>query len=295
MFERFTPEARNVVVLAQEESRTLRHGHIGTEHLLLGLLGEPEGVAGRVLGSFGITAERMRAEVVEVLGYGEESTAGQIPFTPRAKKTLELSLREALNLGHNHIGPEHLLLGLLREHGGVATLLFELDANSEQIREEVIRTLPGPGHAGQGGRPLRQAFDQLIDPAWLGSLGAVLNGLASGIRRERNRAPDTADLLLVLACADDTLAGRLLNELGIGLDHLQALTERVRADALVAEEQLDKRLTELRQQKQQAIDAEQYETVAQIHAEEKRLLQPRDDAVLRPGALQEIRRRLGIT
>src|ERR687885_250535 len=115
MFERFTERARQVVVLAQEEARTLKHNYIGTEHILLGLLREEEGLAARVLESLDITVERVRAQVVRIVGSGEEVTSGQIPFTPRAKKVLELALREALSLGHNYIGTEHILLGLVRE------------------------------------------------------------------------------------------------------------------------------------------------------------------------------------
>src|SRR5438309_1283618 len=156
MFERFTERARQVVVLAQEEARTLKHNYIGTEHILLGLLREEEGLAARVLESLDITVERVRAQVVRIVGSGEEVTSGQIPFTPRAKKVLELALREALSLGHNYIGTEHILLGLVRENEGVAArILLDFDADSEKIRNEVIRMLSGPGGrrqgAGQGG------------------------------------------------------------------------------------------------------------------------------------------------
>src|ERR1035438_3480877 len=151
MFERFTERARQVVVLAQEEARTLKHNYIGTEHLLLGLLREEEGVAARVLESLDITVERVRAQVVRIVGSGEEVTSGQIPFTPRAKKVLELALREALSLGHNYIGTEHILLGLVRENEGVAArILLDFDADSEKIRNEVIRMLSGPGSRQRG-------------------------------------------------------------------------------------------------------------------------------------------------
>src|SRR6187399_2456385 len=151
MFERFTERARQVVVLAQEEARTLKHNYIGTEHILLGLLREEEGLAARVLESLDITVERVRAQVVRIVGSGEEVTSGQIPFTPRAKKVLELALREALSLGHNYIGTEHILLGLVRENEGVAArILLDFDADSEKIRNEVIRMLSGPG--GRQGR-----------------------------------------------------------------------------------------------------------------------------------------------
>src|SRR3712207_1325736 len=151
MFERFTERARQVVVLAQEEARTLKHNYIGTEHILLGLLREEEGLAARVLESLDITVERVRAQVVRIVGSGEEVTSGQIPFTPRAKKVLGLALREALSLGHNYIGTEHILLGLVRENEGVAArILLDFDADSEKIRNEVIRMLSGPGGRRQG-------------------------------------------------------------------------------------------------------------------------------------------------
>src|SRR5690349_21236850 len=153
MFERFTERARQVVVLAQEEARILKHNYIGTEHILLGLLREEEGLAARVLESLDITVERVRAQVVRIVGSGEEVTSGQIPFTPRAKKVLELALREALSLGHNYIGTEHILLGLVRENEGVAArILLDFDADSEKIRNEVIRMLSGPGGRRSGGQ-----------------------------------------------------------------------------------------------------------------------------------------------
>jgi ATP-dependent Clp protease ATP-binding subunit ClpC len=163
MFERFTERARQVVVLAQEEARTLKHNYIGTEHILLGLLREEEGLAARVLESLEITVERVRAQVVRIVGSGEEVTSGQIPFTPRAKKVLELALREALSLGHNYIGTEHILLGLVRENEGVAArILLDFDADSEKIRNEVIRMLSGPGGRQRGavGQPAAGAGPQ---------------------------------------------------------------------------------------------------------------------------------------
>jgi ATP-dependent Clp protease ATP-binding subunit ClpC len=149
MFERFTERARQVVVLAQDEARVLRHNYIGTEHLLLGLLREEEGIAARVLDSLGVTIEEVRAQVGRIVGQGDEVTTGQIPFTPRAKKVLELSLREAQSTGHNYIGTEHVLLGLVRENSGVAArILLDFDADADKIRNEIIRALSG----GPGGR-----------------------------------------------------------------------------------------------------------------------------------------------
>jgi ATP-dependent Clp protease ATP-binding subunit ClpC len=141
------------VVLAQDEARALKHNYIGTEHILLGLLREEEGLAARVLESLDITVEEVRAQVARIVGQGDEVTSGQIPFTPRAKKVLELALREALSLGHNYIGTEHILLGLVRENEGVAArILLDFDADAEKIRNEIIRMLSGPGRRqGQGG------------------------------------------------------------------------------------------------------------------------------------------------
>jgi len=146
VFERFTERARQVVVLAQDEARALKHNYIGTEHILLGLLREEEGLAARVLESLDITVEEVRAMVARVVGEGDEVTTGQIPFTPRAKRVLELALREALSLGHNYIGTEHVLLGLVRENEGVAArILLDFGADAEKIRNEIIRMLSGPG------------------------------------------------------------------------------------------------------------------------------------------------------
>ena len=146
MFERFTERARQVVVLAQQEALRLKHNYIGTEHILLGLLREEEGLAARILESLDVTLDETRTEVARIVGPGDEVTTGQIPFTPRAKKVLELSLREALALGHNYIGTEHLLLGLVSEEEGVAArILLDFGADPEKIRGEIIRMLSGRG------------------------------------------------------------------------------------------------------------------------------------------------------
>ena len=146
MFERFTDRARRVVVLAQEEAGLLNHNYIGTEHILLGLIHEQEGVAARALTELGISLETIRVEVVEIIGRGETAPTGHIPFTPRSKKVLELSLREALQLGHNYIGTEHILLGLLREGQGVgAQVLVKLGGSLDRVRQEVVRVLSAAG------------------------------------------------------------------------------------------------------------------------------------------------------
>ena len=151
MFERFTDRARRVVVLAQEEARLLNHNYIGTEHILLGLIHEGEGVAAKALESLGISLEAVRQQVEEIIGQGGSSPSGHIPFTPRAKKVLELSLREALQLGHSYIGTEHILLGLIREGEGVAAqVLVKLGADLSRVRQQVIQLLSGyPGASGQ--------------------------------------------------------------------------------------------------------------------------------------------------
>jgi ATP-dependent Clp protease ATP-binding subunit ClpC len=144
MFERFTDRARRVVVLAQEEARMLSHNYIGTEHILLGLIHEGEGVAAKALESLGISLEAVRSQVEEIIGQGQQAPSGHIPFTPRAKKVLELSLREALQLGHNYIGTEHILLGLIREGEGVAAqVLVKLGADLNKVRQQVIQLLSG--------------------------------------------------------------------------------------------------------------------------------------------------------
>src|SRR5581483_5648577 len=157
MFERFTDRARRVVVLAQEEARMLNHNYIGTEHILLGLIHEGEGVAAKALESLGIALEGVRQQVEEIIGQGQQAPSGHIPFTPRAKKVLELSLREALQLGHNYIGTEHILLGLIREGEGVAAqVLVKLGAELTRVRQQVIQLLSGapesePGTSGGRG------------------------------------------------------------------------------------------------------------------------------------------------
>jgi len=155
MFERFTDRARRVVVLAQEEAKMLNHNYIGTEHILLGLIHEGEGVAAKALESLGISLDAVREQVQDIIGQGQQQPTGHIPFTPRAKKVLELSLREALQLGHNYIGTEHILLGLVREGEGVAAqVLVTLGADLSRVRQRVIQVLSGFGT----GTRSRQAY-----------------------------------------------------------------------------------------------------------------------------------------
>ena len=142
MFERFTDRARRVIVLAQDEAKMLNHNYIGTEHILLGLIHEGEGVAAKALEQMGISLEAVREQVEEIIGHGQNPPTGHIPFTPRAKKVLELSLREALQMNHSYIGTEHILLGLIREGEGIAAqVLIKLGADLNRVRTTVLALL----------------------------------------------------------------------------------------------------------------------------------------------------------
>ena len=162
MFERFTDRARRVVVLAQEEARLLNHNYIGTEHILLGLIHEGEGVAAKALESLNISLEAVRSQVEEIIGQGGSSPSGHIPFTPRAKKVLELSLREALQLGHNYIGTEHILLGLIHEGDGVAAqVLVGLGVELDRTRQLVSQILAGRQQEGAASTVAEDLRDRL--------------------------------------------------------------------------------------------------------------------------------------
>jgi ATP-dependent Clp protease ATP-binding subunit ClpA len=195
MLERFTDRARRVVVLAQDEARRLNHDYIGTEHLLLGLLHEGEGVAARALESLGIGLDAVRREVEQVIGRGQQAHSGHIPFTPRGKKVLELSLRESLQLGHTYIGTEHILLGLIREgDGAAAQVLVKLGADLNRVRQQVIVLISGqqPGHV-----PPREGVTvtevQARQDAIEGRLAAI-DGLLTVVEQRVGIQPDTTDL-----------------------------------------------------------------------------------------------------
>src|SRR6201993_4320109 len=196
MFERFTDRARRVVVLAQEEARMLNHNYIGTEHILLGLIHEGEGVAAKALESLGISLEAVRQQVEEIIRQGQQPPSGPIPFTPRAKKVLELSLREALQLGHDYIGTEHILLGLIREGDGVAAqVLVELGADLNRVRQQVIQLLhgsQGPGVMSTGSRLDERMRARLPDDA-LARFDALDRRLAA-LERWIGIQPDLEDL-----------------------------------------------------------------------------------------------------
>jgi ATP-dependent Clp protease ATP-binding subunit ClpC len=197
MFERFTDRARRVVVLAQEEARMLDHNYIGTEHILLGLVHEGEGVAAKAMAAMEISLEAVRQQVEEIIGRGQQAPSGHIPFTPRAKKVLELSLRESLQLGHDYIGTEHILLGLLREGEGVAAqVLVRLGADLNRVRQQVLNLLAGgQGEAGEAGphrsgpaRDLRLAEIQDTLAALADRVSAIERHL--GLRDRPAAAPD---------------------------------------------------------------------------------------------------------
>ena len=220
MFERFTDRARRVVVLAQEEARMLNHAHIGTEHLLLGLVHEGQGVAARALEALGISLEAVRREVEEIIGRGERPASGHIPFTPRAKKVLELALRESNQLGHEYIGTEHILLGLLREGEGVAAqVLVKMGTDLNRVRQQVIELLHGHGgerppsgkrvRARSGGDilDLIDALDQRLEAIerWVG-MRPDLRDLDEGIarvRRDKEAAIEAQDFQAAAALRDE--------------------------------------------------------------------------------------------
>jgi ATP-dependent Clp protease ATP-binding subunit ClpC len=234
MFERFTDRARRVVVLAQEEARMLNHNYIGTEHILLGLIHEGEGVAAKALESLGISLEAVRQQVEEIIGQGQQAPSGHIPFTPRAKKVLELSLREALQLGHDYIGTEHILLGLIREGEGVAAqVLVRLGADLNRVRQQVIQLLheePGAeletAHARPWPRPAARAERRLLS-----QLQARLTALES---------------------------------------RLSAIEQRVGTGADTRE--LDRQIERVRGKKVAAVDAQEYEQAASLRDQENHLL-----------------------
>ena len=190
MFERFTDRARRVIVLAQEEARMLNHNYIGTEHILLGLIHEGEGVAAKALESMGISLEDVRREVEEIIGQGSQPHTGHIPFTPRAKKVLELSLREGLQMGHKYIGTEFLLLGLIREEDGVAAqVLTKLGADLPRVRQQVIQLLSGyEGGQQEGGSFNGQGSGPVGAGAGAGAGQTGMVGLVATRRAVRPRA-----------------------------------------------------------------------------------------------------------
>jgi len=263
MFERFTDQARRVVVLSQEEARLLNHNYIGTEHILLGLVHEGEGVAAKALTSVGIRLPAVRADVEEIIGRGGSSPSGRIPFTPRSKKVLELSLREALQLGHNYIGTEHILLGLIREGEGVAAqVLVHLGADLSRVRELIIEVLAGHAPssaaadesavgldvAGQAaslrlaaraaasgvafprrGELLARSLDRIVLRRFTVSACRVLLLAESEALRLGQATTGVEHLLLGLLAEGEGKAGRALAALGVDLGRAREIAERLLA------------------------------------------------------------------
>jgi len=227
MFERFTNRARHVIVLSQEEARRLQHNYIGTEHILLGLLGEPEGVAGQVLDGLGMSLEGAREQVKTIIGVGTSSVGGHIPFTPRAKKVLELALREALQLRHDYIGTEHILLGLIREGDGVGVQILNQDLGDlNAVRMAVIDALPvGTSEVSRARRWLhrRSATDlgetpEAGEQAEFRTTPAADTSLSEAARLAGSRPVGSHHLLLAALADPDTAAARALAALGVDLD-----------------------------------------------------------------------------
>jgi ATP-dependent Clp protease ATP-binding subunit ClpC len=230
MFERFTDRARRVVVLAQEEARMLNHNYIGTEHVLLGLISEGEGVAARVLRTMGVSLEAVRFQVEEIIGQGQTAPPGHLPFTPRAKKVLELSLREALQLGHNYIGTEHILLGLIREGEGVAAqVLQKMGGNLQRVREQVVQTLSGYPTSGvtdihEGVPEIRHHLGKYVfsEEGW-----AILE-TAKGAATDLGRSEiGSVDFLLAVITADDARVAQLLDSWGVDIQAVRAKIEQL--------------------------------------------------------------------
>jgi ATP-dependent Clp protease ATP-binding subunit ClpC len=221
MFERFTNRARHVVVLSQEEARLLNHNYIGTEHILLGLLGEPDSIGGQVLASFGFTRDGVREAVVEKIGRGKKQPSGHIPFTPRAKKTLELSLREALAIKHNYIGTEHILLGLIREGEGVAVQIMSDHADLREIRAAVLNAVSAadPGESGESAEAGEGAEETNAVLRWLRARLSRHGAASLPFRPELPGAePATRGTPAVEAALQQ--AARLAGPLPVGSHHL---------------------------------------------------------------------------
>ena len=232
MFERFTEGARQVVALAQEEAVALGHNYIGTEHLLLGLLREDEGVAARVLASLGMDVEGTRVQVARIVGEGTEATFAQIPFTPRTKKVLELALRESLRLGDDYIGSGHLLLGLVREGEGVANrILRDAGAEAAHVRKQVVEALAAGGAgSARAAKPPARPGDGWGRPA--PTPASFAQALARALERAASaagdRAIDTGDLLVALLEQRDGVIAAAVERGEVDVDALRTAIEAAR-------------------------------------------------------------------
>ncbi len=300
MFERFTDRARRVVVLAQEEARMLNHNYIGTEHILLGLIHEGEGVAAKALESLGISLEAVRQQVEEIIGQGQHAPSGHIPFTPRAKKVLELSLREALQLGHNYIGTEHILLGLIRESEGVAAKALEslgisLEAVRQQVKEIIGRGQQAPsGHIPFTPRAKKVLELSLREADGFGHNYIGTEHLLLGLIREGS---GVAAQVLVKLGADLNRARQQVVQLlhGRAGEDLISEDSPLRDDWLTRVDSLDRRLAAIerwvglrpdlddldqetarvRREKEAAIDRQDFDASVALRDQETRLLAAR--------------------
>lgn len=311
MFDRFTKQARQVLVLAQKEACALKHHYIGTEHILLGLLREEEGLGARVLERLDITVEGVRALVVLIAGSGEEEVVSQrpLPFTPRTKRVLDFALREALRLGHYHVDTEHILLGLVCLNEGLAArvlleleadsekilvhlnegltarFLLELEGDSEKIRNELIATLSAPG--GEAGAKPEQPGTAAVPHAVMDEgASRLMQIVAPQIAQHLGRPPDAGDLLLALASVPDGLAARTLATLGVDLAALtRAATEARREAAPCGTAGLAGQIEKMREPKAAASDGERQLADSARELDEQRLAL----------ALSELRDRLALT
>ena len=302
MFERFTDRARRVVVLAQEEARMLNHNYIGTEHILLGLIHEGEGVAAKALESLGISLEAVRQQVEEIIGQGQQAPSGHIPFTPRAKKVLELSLREALQLGHNYIGTEHILLGLIHEGEVVAAKVLEsLGISLEAVRQQVEEIIGQGGSSPSGYIPFTPRAKKVLELSLRESLQLGHNYIG------------TEHILLAMLREGEGVAAQILVKLGADLKPVRQQViqllhgypgKRPEGSAAVPRErgvppqiaarlneiesrlsaveqragtgpdtgELDQQIEQARRDRQAAVDAQEYERAASLRDREKDLL-----------------------
>jgi len=272
MFERFTDRARLVVVLAQEEARMLNHNYIGTEHILLGLIHEGEGVAAKALESLGISLDAVRQQVEEIVGQGQQAPSGHIPFTPRAKKALELSLREALQLGHNYIGTEHILLGLIREGDVVAAqVLVKLGADLNRVRQQVIQLLHG--HQAEELVAVGRVIVTVEEVAVVAAVQRdILDQIVHDLRNHRIAAKDARQM------AKDFLALQLGPEPSDIIFELAAFSEKYPRLEPVQQRHLEFRalleaISATRAEKEAAIDAQDFERAAHLRDREKQFLE----------------------
>jgi len=307
VFERFTQEARQVVVAAQQEARDLRHNYIGTEHLLLGLMRQEPAIACQTLESLEISHQQIRAEVLARVGPGRSASPGQMPFTARAKHVLELSLREALSLGHHYIGTEHILLAITAETEGMASqILVDHGVDERTIRGKVLELLPtrtpeqrgvsagrGTGSAQEAGVVMSRSGGSAA--AWLDGVGPLLSRLGAEIPPKLKRGSDSGDLLMVLALSPGTLAAEALRELGIEIDVLQEAIERSRAASPDPVADPRRRLSEIRRAKEEAIANQRFEEATRLRDQEREAsAQARTAAEPPSEVVAEIRSRLGL-